>query len=114
MKPEKPLLKTEYIELPLRISVEQADFFYNAAQKLGMSRNGALVFALRFGGPIVAHIMKFAERQVHDACQQITGGKTDEKLGVPTVNGSAVETGHGTETERRPTSQRKSTAGQKC
>ena len=54
----KPLLKVDYVKMPLTLPSSWRDFFQEYAHRLGLSRNGALCMALKFGGPILEQYFK--------------------------------------------------------
>ncbi len=70
----KPLIKTEWKNLPLSVPAPWKEFFDNYAQKLGVSRNAALCLALKLGGPILERYFHCMEKQLHQAYEQIGTG----------------------------------------
>lgn len=87
----KPLLKTEYTNLPLSLPVAWRDFFDEVAETLGISRNAALCMALKFGGPMVDHMVGQARQSLKAACGNSASQETSEILGTPSIKEIALE-----------------------
>ena len=67
----KPLLKTQYVNLPISIPEPWKEFFDQQARKLGISRNAAVCLALRFGGPILEAYFDTMKRRLQEEYEHI-------------------------------------------
>jgi len=79
----KPILKTEYVNLPLSIPAPWREFFDQHASKLGISRNAALCLALKLGGPILEKFVTVLKDQLQVQYERL--GKVSETLGPPVL-----------------------------
>jgi len=79
----KPLLKTEYVNLPLSIPAPWREFFDKHASQLGISRNAALCLALKLGGPILGKCVDVLKDQLQGQFERL--GKVSEFLGPPAL-----------------------------
>ena len=70
----KPLLKVNYVKLPLSIPENYSDFFSTVASTLGISRNAAMCLALKFGGPILHTYARTMGCELKRACARISKG----------------------------------------
>ena len=89
----KPLLKQDWVNLPLSIQAEWKEFFEQTSSVLGISRNAALCLALKFGGPILGQYVQVMRAELKLACAAISkvSGNTpmeiSEILGPPEMPG---------------------------
>lgn len=87
----KPLLKTEYTNVALSLPKAWRDFFDKAAENLGISRNAAFCMALKFGGPMIDHMLTQAKQTLLAACGNCASSETTKILGTPSVAEIALE-----------------------
>ncbi len=79
----KPILKTEYVNLPLSIPAPWREFFDEHASRLGISRNAAICLALKLGGPILGKMVEVLKDQLRAQFDRL--GKCSETLGAPAL-----------------------------
>lgn len=78
----KPLLKTEYVNLPLSIQKPWEEFISGIALVLGTSRNAALCLAIKFGAPILSVYVQKMRSELKKHCDAIDpGGKHPDLIG---------------------------------
>ena len=98
------LFKTEYTNIPLSIPLPWREFFDQKAETLGISRNAAFCIALKFGGPMLDHMIGQGKAMLIAACGNPRGNcqpeKTSEILASPSVSQIAVEAGNERKIER--------------
>jgi len=88
----KPILKTEYVNLPLSIPAPWREFFDEHASRLGISRNAALCLALKLGGPILGKFVGVLKDQLRLQYERL--GKVSENLGPPALAPVRAELPH--------------------
>jgi hypothetical protein len=81
----KPLFKTPYVNMPLSIQEPWRDFFDGMAASLGISRNGAICLALKFGGPILAKYVEVMKKELKGQCDRI--GRSGETPSISEILG---------------------------
>jgi hypothetical protein len=69
-----PLLKKDYVNIPVSIEKGVRDFFDQHADTLGISRNAALCLALKIGGPVLGEYVKSMRAMVKQSCVAIAEG----------------------------------------
>ena len=69
-----PLLKKDYVNIPVSIEKAVRDFFDQHADMLGVSRNAALCLALKIGGPVLGEYVKSMRSMVKQSCGAIAAG----------------------------------------
>lgn len=94
----RPLLKTEFADLPVRIPCEWRDFFDLMAYRLNCPRNQAICMALKFGSPILERFVSLMESEIETRCELIGRLKARstlyEVLGVPPTSQKLLTQGH--------------------
>jgi hypothetical protein len=92
----KPLLKTEWVNLPVSVPLPWRNFFDDYARKLGISRNAALCLALKLGGPILQRYFQVMGDELRDHYESI-----GRKLGNPRTSPDWLNGDKETPDERR-------------
>jgi hypothetical protein len=67
----RPLIKTNWTNLPLSIPSEWKEYFEDTARILGGSRNQVMCMALKLGGPILGKYVEVMRDDLARHCQSI-------------------------------------------